>query len=207
MTKITVYPELKFIDRAWRVTDVWATKESLSGAGVPILPERHLPTGMVYGQIATLHDIESADVVKSQAKKIHDLVIAKAALEDVIAQKDIELKAKQFVCCGATCSSSINCQDLASLDDEFFKQIAKKLRAVCSAWESKHSSKMCSPEIARFADGKFDAMLTLVAVQDKNAALQTKISELMSKITFRNQVILALTIGFVVEQALRFVLR
>lgn len=207
MTKITVYPEVKFFDRAWRIKNVYVTKEALTDAGIPILGEHQIPNGMIYAQQATLHDLDKADVIKLQVKKIHELEIAKSAAADVIAQKDIELRAKQFVCCSASCPAAVESWDLVSLDDELLRQIAKKLTSVCTAWESKHGSKLQSSDITRFSDGKFDAMLTAAATQEKNLSLQEKIDDLSRKVALRNQVICAFVLGFVIEQVLRFIAR
>jgi hypothetical protein len=203
-TKLTVYPELKFIDRAWRVSNVYTSKEMLDAAGIPILGEHQIPSGMVYAQSAVLHDLDKIDMIKAQNKKMHELVLAVNASNDVIKQKNIELAAKQFVCCGST-AHSVESWDLVSTDDELLQQIAKKLADVCKAWEIKHGMKLYSNDLACWTDGKFDAMITASNIEKKNVALQDQIKQLTSGISIRNQIIASLVLGFFIEQMTRYI--
>lgn len=203
-TKLTVYPELKFIDRAWRVSDVYTSREMLNTMGIPILGEHQIPSGMTYAQSAVLHDLDKTDMIKAQNKKIHELALAVDASNDVIKQKNIELAAKQFVCCGSTVHS-IDSRDLVSADDELLQQIAKKLADVCKAWEIKHGMKLYNNDLACWTDGKFDAMITASNIEKKNVTLQDQIKKLTDRISIRNQIIVSLVLGFVIEQTMRYI--
>jgi len=205
-TKLTVYPELKFINRAWRVNNVYTAKDALEAAGVPILNEHDIPRGMIYAQRSTLHDLDKTHLCKMQSKRIHELELAVSAANDVISQKDMQLQAMHLICCNKNCPVTTESSDLASLDDESLKQVSKKLSSICAAWESKHGAKLKNSDVAQWTDGKFDAMITAASAIDKNEQLQKEIKQITKAVSTRNQIIASLLLGFIIEQLIRFCL-